>query len=141
MIREEYSCGVIVVINTRDEYLFLLLHQKKSDSWSFPKGRINLKETPIEGALRELKEETGITECLIGNFPSVYEEYTFNDRETPCHKIIQYFIGIVNTKEVLIQKEEIIEYKWVTFNDAFRLFNSSEKRKVLKTAFNYINNK
>ncbi|MGW6267989.1 NUDIX hydrolase [Streptomyces sp. NPDC055060] len=36
-----------------------LVHRPKYDDWSHPKGKLKRAETPLEGALREVEEETG----------------------------------------------------------------------------------
>lgn len=38
-----------------------LVHRPKYDDWSIPKGKLNSNEHPVLGAVREVREETGIT--------------------------------------------------------------------------------
>lgn len=52
------SCGVIPVKDEGEGWLFLLLRSYRY--WDFPKGGQELDESPLETALRELEEETGI---------------------------------------------------------------------------------
>jgi 8-oxo-dGTP diphosphatase len=42
-----------------------LVHRPKYDDWSFPKGKLHRGESPRQGALREVKEETGL-DCVLG---------------------------------------------------------------------------
>jgi 8-oxo-(d)GTP phosphatase len=39
----------------------VLVHRPRYDDWSFPKGKLDPGETELEAALREVKEETGLT--------------------------------------------------------------------------------
>ncbi|RVW05412.1 NUDIX hydrolase [Rhodococcus xishaensis] len=41
-----------------------LIHRQRYDDWSFPKGKIDPGETAIAAAVREIREETGITARL-----------------------------------------------------------------------------
>ncbi|MEX3104384.1 MULTISPECIES: NUDIX hydrolase [unclassified Streptomyces] len=38
-----------------------LVHRPKYDDWSHPKGKLKRGEPPLDGALREVEEETGYT--------------------------------------------------------------------------------
>ncbi|QNP71851.1 NUDIX hydrolase [Streptomyces roseirectus] len=38
-----------------------LVHRPKYDDWSHPKGKLKRDEHPLDGALREVEEETGYT--------------------------------------------------------------------------------
>ncbi|WP_031363371.1 NUDIX domain-containing protein [Caballeronia sordidicola] len=51
------SCGV-VILNTKGEVL--LCHATETSHWDIPKGQGEADEQPVEAALRELVEETGI---------------------------------------------------------------------------------
>jgi 8-oxo-dGTP pyrophosphatase MutT (NUDIX family) len=51
------SCGVIV---RRRSGELLLCHATGRDYWDIPKGVLDPGETPLEAALRELREEAGV---------------------------------------------------------------------------------
>jgi 8-oxo-dGTP diphosphatase len=42
-----------------------LVHRPKYDDWSHPKGKLHEGETPAEAAVREVREETGMS-CALG---------------------------------------------------------------------------
>lgn len=51
------SCGIVVV---NDDAELLLCHVTGHDHWDLPKGGLHAGETPLQGALRETHEETGL---------------------------------------------------------------------------------
>ena len=52
------SCGVVVLLESRE---LLLCHVTGQRHWDLPKGGIHDGETPLEAALRETHEETGLS--------------------------------------------------------------------------------
>ena len=65
---EHKSAGAIVYHILEDEVKYLLLFGGKI-GWGFPKGGIDEGETPKDAAIRETKEETGISSLeFIPNF-------------------------------------------------------------------------
>ena len=62
------SAGILVYRRTHNQIEVLLTHfggplwkKKDQGAWSIPKGEVENEEKEFEAALRELKEETGIT--------------------------------------------------------------------------------
>ena len=50
----------------------LLVHRPRQNDWSFPKGKLKSGESPVDGALREVLEETGL-HCNVGDeLPAVH---------------------------------------------------------------------
>ena len=52
------SCGIVILNPDRE---LLLCHVTGQDHWDLPKGGLDAGETPLEAALRETREETGLS--------------------------------------------------------------------------------
>lgn len=60
-------------ITSREKTQALLLHHKKLDIWIQPGGHIEASDLTLEGAcLRELKEETGLTDAVLVS-PGIFD--------------------------------------------------------------------
>jgi 8-oxo-dGTP pyrophosphatase MutT (NUDIX family) len=139
METEEYeSFGVIPIFKVEDsDPLFCLVHHA-SGHWGFPKGHPNKGESQNETALRELHEETGITDCGILGEKVFIEKYSFKKGETDHIKTVKYFLGIAPLKEVQTPvefKQEIPESKWLPYTEARDLMTFSESKTILDQAF------
>ena len=97
---------------------FLLIKRKKDpyrDFWALPGGFIEMEETPEDGALRELKEETGVnTQVLkeIGAFGDI-------NRDPRGRTItIAYYTFMKNTERLDVRAmSDAGDVKWFSIND------------------------
>ncbi len=142
MIPKEQCYGVIVVYKSV-ENLFLILQQYDEPifkgSWTFPKGHHEGNETPKETALRELEEETGITEIELLDLSLImHEEYKIIKHEKQRLKVNDYFIGFVKDQKVKIQENEISAYKWASYEEAIKTFQYETRKETLKKAKEYL---
>ncbi len=62
---KEKSAGIIVFRRHQEQGIQYLVMYHHGEYWNFPKGHVEEGESEIEAALRELKEETGITEIKL----------------------------------------------------------------------------
>jgi len=111
------SAGFILISNNfHSRHSVLLLHYT-SGHWDFPKGNIELNETEIQAASRELKEETGISKFrLIPNFRYVIN-YKYSRKATLISKQVILFLASTDVKGVQISHEHI-GYTWADINIA-----------------------
>lgn len=134
-MKNDRSMGVIVFYRFPRSIKYLVIKHKKGH-WSFPKGHANNGESKLETALRELKEETGISEVnLIKKSVLLKESYKFaNGKGVKILKKVNYFIGEAKNKKVKIDYYEVINYKWCTLKAGMEKITFNESRNILKKA-------
>lgn len=101
------SCGVVPFRRASVEPEFLLLFQRGSGTWSFPKGHMEAGETEERTALRELFEETGFRTRLIPGARAA-TEYRIS---SVARKQVVFFLGEVHG-EPRLQAKEIESCRW-----------------------------
>lgn len=124
------SCGVLVQVGNH----YLVAHSTNCGfSYGIPKGLCNTGESKIDAALRELREETGITlqpQELISLSP--WLEYS-----TP-RKQICVFKAILDSKPAKLEctsrtKEGIPEFDqflWVTLDEALQYVRNNHMKAI-----------
>lgn len=103
------SCGVIPWRERDGEREYLIAFEEHSQCWSFPKGHMEMGETEIKTALRELYEETGLTAQLDTSKTAVIE-YAISP---VTRKQVVFFLGQVQGTPKA-RSGEIGQLKWVT---------------------------
>ena len=114
-MREEVSAGIIL-FNESKGRKFLLLNYP-SGHWDFVKGKMEDGEDTKTTALRETKEETGITDI---DFCEGFEEdieYYFRIEGEEIHKKVIFFLGKTDTIDIILSHEHL-DYIWLEFDNA-----------------------
>lgn len=134
---EEQSYGFIPFCKGDRGFEVFLIYQYGSAGgvrWTFPKGRSEAGEAPIETAFRELKEETGLEMASYDVGNPLSTSYTFMRNNIQIEKTATYFIGFVSYKEFVIQPEEVKEASWFTVEEAREKLISPDYKKLLDNA-------
>jgi ADP-ribose pyrophosphatase YjhB (NUDIX family) len=67
----KYTVGAVVLIFDSSGERLLLLRQPPGRGWTLPAGLLNRGETPVQGAVREVAEETGLAFTVKELSPAV----------------------------------------------------------------------
>ena len=134
----EKSAGIVLFRNDSSENEFLLLNYPQGH-WDFIKGKVEQNETPHETAIRETKEETGITniEFIDGFEESV--EYDFRFKKEDIHKKVIFFLAKTDEKNIKLSHEHN-DYLWLEYNDALKKTTFANAKNVLSKANEYLQN-
>ncbi len=130
----ERSCGAVVYRKINNEIRYLLIRNRRSSNWSFPKGHVEKGETLEQTAIREVFEETGLRINILPGF-KCKSEYTIQNK---IQKTVQIFVASTNDTQTKIQVEEIEDYIWLTFENAYNHLKFENDKTILKDAKEYL---
>lgn len=127
---DERSAGILLFCEESGKKLFLLLHYP-SGHWDFIKGRIEKNEQSKEAAIREAREETGITdiEFIDGFEQRIQYSYQFGGKTK--RKEVVFFLAKTNATTVKLSDEHI-NYAWLEFDEAFKKTTYQNAKELLK---------
>ena len=131
----ESSCGAVVFRDINGEVKYLLIKNRRSAHWGFPKGHIEQGETLEQTALREVLEETGLHINIIDGFSCV-SKYKIRDK---IDKMVTIFVGTTSDTSTVIQREEIEDFIWLTYDKAMNLLKFENDKNILESAYNFLN--
>lgn len=129
-IEHHWSAGGLVV---RGEEI-LLISTRGGRRWQLPKGHIEVGERPDQTALREVREETGITGRVVDELPGV--EYWFVEKGSRrIHKRVDYFLlEFVEGDVADFDPQEVSGAHWFSWDAGIAKLSFDNERKVVEEA-------
>jgi 8-oxo-dGTP pyrophosphatase MutT (NUDIX family) len=156
MVRE-FSAGGVVLRRMSEGWQIAAIEPEKEESppgrarrgapqkaiLALPKGLIDQGEDPVETAIREVREETGVTAALLTKLADIKYVYvrTWADRERVFKIVSFYLLRYQSGRIDDIKPEMRIEVRralWIPFEDAQTKLAYSGERQVVRKAQEYL---
>lgn len=135
--RRETSAGGIVFRATPRGVRYLLIRDSYRN-WGFPKGHVEDGEDAEQAALREIAEETGLTDLTIRGVMGAIE-WMFRFRGQLIQKTCHLFLVETAEHRTAPQRAEgISACRWAAYADARRLIGYDNARTVIERAHELI---
>jgi 8-oxo-dGTP pyrophosphatase MutT (NUDIX family) len=126
----QHSAGGLVVRDAR----VLLIATAGGSRWQLPKGRLEEGETSEQAAVREVREETGVTGRIVAPLPGI--DYWFAEgRRKRIRKHVDYFLlEYVSGSERDFDRREADEARWFPWSEAVAKLTHANERRVAESA-------
>ena len=131
--KEETSAGGVVYRIVDGSPLYLLIRDSYRN-WGFPKGHVEKGELPDGAALREVSEETGLSDLALRGLIETID-WHFRFRGKLIHKICHFYLMETAESTTSPQRTEgITACRWLPFGAAEELISYANARDVLRKA-------
>ena len=127
------------LVEGEPEFLLFLRSAKKiyANQWRMVGGKVEDGEKYWEAALRELKEETGLTPEQFWTIPSVN---TFYEAKTDQIHHIPAFAVELKPDSIPELDDEHTEYRWISIEELDSYLSWPEQKRLIRLAHNLLVN-
>jgi 8-oxo-dGTP pyrophosphatase MutT (NUDIX family) len=135
MLREK-SCGAVVFFKKGDLTKYLLLNYA-AGHWDFVKGNVEPNENEKQTVVRELQEETSITDA---QFMEGFREpiaYFYRRQGLTVHKEVVFFVMESYTDKVTLSFEHV-GYIWLDYQHAMEKLSFKNAKDTLQKAQDFL---
>jgi 8-oxo-dGTP pyrophosphatase MutT (NUDIX family) len=141
--KTDISYGVIPIRRVAGKWEVFLIHQfsriGNNTYWILPKGHAENDETPLEAAVRELQEETGLVAERILSEPSFTLQYSFVFDAVQILKTVKFFIGVIPESAThTLDENEVKEAGWYSLADAAERLEYQDTKQMFAEARAFI---
>lgn len=137
MIKER-SCGAVIYRETPAGIEILLQRHKNGGHWAYAKGHVEGDETDEQTALREIREETGLTVELFTDFREVS---TFSPKPGVMKDVIYFAAKADTTAQTTAQQEEVLDIEWLPPQKALERFTFPADKAICEKFLNWLSSK
>ena len=131
----EKSCGAVVFTRESGEIRYVLA-QSLDGLYGFPKGHMEKGETEHQTALREIREEVGLSPRLIDGFREC-TEHPLPARPGVMKRVV-YFLAEYEHEPIVYQASELLNAPLVGYEEALSLLPFENTRRILTQAHAFL---
>ncbi len=130
------SAGGVVYRWDKEHALFLLLGSNKRGVWCLPKGLIEPDEDEVTTAMREVREETGVSRVKIkGKVGAI--KYQFGFRAKTYDKTVHFFLFETDQADSKVGTEHDF-MEWMPYDRALETLSYPSEKEMLSKAWGMI---
>jgi 8-oxo-dGTP pyrophosphatase MutT (NUDIX family) len=138
----QVSAGGVVFRSLASGFRICLIGRRKASRiiWCLPKGHVEKGESLKEAALRETREETGITGSLLNSLDAI--QYSFFDLESQknVNKTVHFFLVRYEQGKLSDHDDEAEYARWFPMDQALKRIEYPGERAVLRKAVKRLSN-
>ena len=129
------SAGGVIVRRAHGRYeVCLTLRQRHGRAWGLPKGHLEVGEDAETAAIREVREETGLSGVIVKPLESITYSFSAPDQRTTVMKTVHFYLMGVTGGHLDLHDRETVEARWMALDEARAAVAYDNERRVLERA-------
>ncbi|HXH22154.1 MAG TPA: NUDIX hydrolase [Dehalococcoidia bacterium] len=132
------SAGGVVWRRAGDQVEVLLCGRHADNLWALPKGTPEPGESIEQAALREVREETGVTVEAEQRIGEINYWFARPEQGVRYFKTVHHFLMRPTGGDPALHDHEFDEVRWVPVREAEKLMTYANEVQVLRQALNLI---
>ena len=135
-IRDQTSSGGVVFRGERDQVEVVIVSVGPQHRWQLPKGLVDKGEDPEVTAVREAREEGGVSSEVVQHIETI--EYWYagleNGIRVRFHKRVHFYLLKYISGDTKDHDWEVNEARWVPIDEAANQLAFDNERRVMERA-------
>jgi 8-oxo-dGTP pyrophosphatase MutT (NUDIX family) len=132
------SAGGVVWRRVADQIEVLLCGRQAERLWALPKGTPEPGETIEQAALREVREETGVTVETDGVVGDIKYWFSRPQEGVRYSKTVHHFLMRPTGGDTGLHDHEFDEVRWVPVGEALKLMSYPNEVRIVRQAIDLI---
>ena len=133
-IKKQISSGGVIFRKEGSDLEIALVAVKEGKVWSLPKGLVEKGEEPPETAVREVREETGLSGKIVKKIGDIAYWYYIKDDNAKCRKTVHFYLLEYVSGTTLDHNWEVDAAEWVRIDDAEDRVSYKGDREIVRKA-------
>jgi 8-oxo-dGTP diphosphatase len=133
-LKRQISSGGVIFRRHGNDFDVALVSVKGGRNWCLPKGLVDRGETPEDTAVREVREESGLSGRIIDRLGDITYWYYIQGENTKCRKTVHFYLMEYVSGSTSQHDFEVDEADWFPIDAAIERISFKGDREILEKA-------
>jgi len=128
----QFSAGGVVYRRTDSRVEVVVLTRGEGKIFCLPKGKIERAETPQAAALREVREETGLTGRIEKELGKINYWFYSDEDKTRVHKTVYFYLVRYESGSTADHDTDAEDVRWFPIEEALKIMTYPSERQMVE---------